>query len=155
MHFKDGTTEETDAVIGADGIHSAVRLNLLGEEHPAAKPVFSGTVAYRGLVPMDTAIERLGAEIAQNSTMLCGPGHAILSYPIDFGKIFNIAVMDFEHPKWESEKMIEPCKHSDLTRLFEGWSPTAQGLIEVHRSLGNNPYMTVTKRVVSSLIHPT
>lgn len=81
MHFKDGTKEETDAFIGADGIHSAVRLSLLGEDHPAAKPVFTGAVAYRGLVPLDVAVEKLGAEHAQNSTMLCGPGKAIMSYP--------------------------------------------------------------------------
>lgn len=50
---------------------------------------------------------------------------------VDFGKIFNIAIMDFEHPKWESEQSIEPCKYNDFARLFEGWSAAAQGVIEV------------------------
>ena len=72
LRFKDGTTASADAVIGADGIHSHVREYLLGKE--AAKPVHAGSVAYRGLVPMDAAVERLGAEYAQNSMMLCGPG---------------------------------------------------------------------------------
>ena len=70
--FKDGTTATADTVIGADGIHSAVREHLLGPE--AAKPRFSGSVCYRGIPTMDVAIEKLGAEYAQNSMMLCGPG---------------------------------------------------------------------------------
>ena len=70
MHFKDGTTEETDAVIGSDGIHSAVRLCLLGEDQPAARAVFANSVSYRGVVSMDRAVEKVGAEYAQNSMML-------------------------------------------------------------------------------------
>ena len=72
LHFKDGTSATADAVVGADGIHSTVRKFLLPEKY--VEPVFTGTVAYRGLVPMDKAVEKLGAEFAQNSMMLCGPG---------------------------------------------------------------------------------
>lgn len=74
LHFKDGTSATADAVIGADGIHSATREYILGERDMAAHPVFAGSVAYRGLVPMDKAVEKLGAEYAQNSMFLCGPG---------------------------------------------------------------------------------
>ncbi|KAL8659921.1 MAG: hypothetical protein Q9202_006902 [Teloschistes flavicans] len=129
--FKDGTTIETDGVIGADGVHSTVRLYLLGEDHPAAKPQFTGSVAYRGLVPMEVAIERLGAELAQNSIMLLGPGKATISYPIDFGKTLNIAIMDYEYPKWEHDKWIVPCEHSELVRLFDGWGAAMQGFVEL------------------------
>ena len=72
LHFSDGTTATADVVIGADGIHSTVRKYLLGVE--AAKPIYSGSVVYRAIVPMDSAVEKLGAEHAQNSTVLCGPG---------------------------------------------------------------------------------
>ena len=74
LHFKDGTTALADAVIGADGIHSVTREFILGERDMSARSVFAGSVAFRGLVPMDKAVERLGAEHAQNSTILCGPG---------------------------------------------------------------------------------
>ena len=72
MRFSDGTSVTADVVIGADGIHSNVRKYLLGTE--AARPVFSGYVAYRGIINMDAAVEALGAEHAQNSTLICGPG---------------------------------------------------------------------------------
>ena len=73
LHFKDGTTATADALIGADGIHSTTREFLLGEREVAAHSVFAGSVAYRGLVSMDKAVEVLGAEYAQNSAFLCGP----------------------------------------------------------------------------------
>lgn len=72
IHFKDGTTATADAVIGADGIHSVVRAHLLGDE--AAKPIYAGSVAYRALVPMEEAVEKLGKEFAQNAYFLCGHG---------------------------------------------------------------------------------
>ena len=79
LQFADGTSATADAVIGADGIHSFVREFLMGKEE--AKPTFSGSIAYRGLVPMDIAIEKLGAEAAQNATMLCGPGISSPRFP--------------------------------------------------------------------------
>ena len=79
LQFADGTSATADAVIGADGIHSFVREFLMGKEE--AKPTFSGSIAYRGLVPMDIAIEKLGAEVAQNATMFCGPGNSSLLFP--------------------------------------------------------------------------
>ena len=72
IYFKDGTTATADVVIGADGVHSVVRAHLLGKE--AAKPVYAGSVAYRALVPMEKALEKLDKEFAQNAYFLCGKG---------------------------------------------------------------------------------
>ena len=135
MHFKDGTSETTDAIVGADGVHSHVRTYLLGEEHPAAKAVFSGSVAYRGIVPMDRAIETLGAEFAQNSMMLCGPGRSVLSYPIDHGELLNIVMLDYEVGLWEDKKWIVPTDINNLRDRFKGWGKPAQGMIEVSLSM--------------------
>ncbi|KAL9132105.1 MAG: hypothetical protein Q9217_000141 [Psora testacea] len=77
MHFKDGTEATADAVIGADGIHSVVRTYVLGGE--AAKPVYTGCAVYRKLISMDAAIEKLGAEYAQNCHFICGPDTEDLS----------------------------------------------------------------------------
>ena len=77
LHFADGTTARADAVIGADGIHSIAREYILGERDIACHPTFTGSVVYRGLVPMDKAVDKLGEEYAQNCMMLCGPGKAL------------------------------------------------------------------------------
>ena len=76
LFFKDGTSATADLVIGADGVHSCVREYLMGKE--AAKPVFTGSIVYRGLVSMDAAVEKIGAEYAQNSYMWCGHGRLLI-----------------------------------------------------------------------------
>ena len=77
LHFKDGTTAVADAVIGAEGIRSVVREHILGPEY--AEPVFSNSIVYRNIRPMDIVIEKLGAEYAQKATILCGPSMYIHS----------------------------------------------------------------------------
>lgn len=69
MKFKDGSVAEADAIIGCDGIKSRTRAILVGEEHPAAKPVYTHKYAYRGLIPMKQAIQTLGEERAVNASM--------------------------------------------------------------------------------------
>ena len=85
LHFQDGTTVTADAVIGADGVHSTVREFLFGAD--AAKLDFSGAVVYRGLAPMEKAIELVGAENALNSVVLCGPGNLAAIISISFSLI--------------------------------------------------------------------
>ena len=79
LYFKDGTSATANVAIGADGVHSVVRNFLVGSD--AAKPVFADVVLYRGLVPMEKALEVLGSEHAQNATVLCGPGELFLPSP--------------------------------------------------------------------------
>ena len=74
LHFKDGQSISADNHIGADGVHSHTRRYLVGEE--PAKPQYSGSVAHRGLIPMDSAVEAIGEELAQNCQMHLGPRKA-------------------------------------------------------------------------------
>lgn len=89
LHFEDGTTAQHNAVIGCDGIKSRTREILLGKDDPAAKAVFSGKYAYRGLIPMDEAIRLVGEEEAMNSQMYFGYHGHVLTFPIAKGKIMN------------------------------------------------------------------
>ena len=78
-------------VIGADGVHSAMRRLILGESHPAARPQYSGTCAYRAMSPMDKAIESVGEEFATNSQILMGPvGDRSSSTPIQRKVVANV-----------------------------------------------------------------
>src|SRR6266576_5641753 len=49
LSFANGASAEADIVIAADGIHSELRPHVFA----SSQPVFSGSVAYRGLVPHD------------------------------------------------------------------------------------------------------
>lgn len=57
MHFHNGKTATCDLLIGIDGIKSTVRKSLLLKQglpdSPSMSPIWSGTVAYRGVVPRD------------------------------------------------------------------------------------------------------
>ena len=134
LSFKDGTSTTVNAVIGADGVHSVVRDHLLGSSHKFAKAAYTGMAVYRGLVSMDAAVEKLGAEFAQNCVILCGPDKAIMSYPIDHGEILNIVFMDFHHGEWKSDKAIIPADREVFKHFVDGWYEKAQGLDEVSQS---------------------
>jgi salicylate hydroxylase len=89
VRFEDGTEHQHNAVIGCDGIKSVTRKVVLGQDHPAANPVFSGKYAYRGLIPMDEAVSLLGEEEAQNAQIYFGYGGHMLTFPIETGKTMN------------------------------------------------------------------
>ncbi len=82
LHFKDDSTAEADCVIGADGIHSLIRRYLLHDGNPEIEPQFTGSVAYRGLIPMQKAVDAVGKEYAENSFIWCGYGGCIMTYPV-------------------------------------------------------------------------
>lgn len=69
MRFLDGSSALADVVIGCDGIKSKVRQLIVGENNPAAYPTYTHKYAYRGLVPMDKAIQVIGEERAKNACM--------------------------------------------------------------------------------------
>jgi salicylate hydroxylase len=77
--FADGTTATADVVIGADGIHSV----LQGFAVAPARPVFSGVVAHRGLVPR---IDECRADAFQ---MWVGENRHFLVFPVRAGQLLN------------------------------------------------------------------
>ena len=80
--FDNGARIITDVLVGADGIHSAVRTALFGAEEPR----FAGCVAYRGLVPAER-IADLGLEFGSQSWV--GPGAHLVHYFVSRGRLLN------------------------------------------------------------------
>lgn len=64
-----------DLVIGADGIHSAVRNTYIRD-----KALYSGLISYRGVIDMDQI--RPWWKLPGFSHAWCGPGRHLLVYPI-------------------------------------------------------------------------
>jgi salicylate hydroxylase len=86
--FENGTHISVDALVGADGIHSAVRHVLFGPE----KPHFTGCVAYRGLVPADR-LAHLDLEVTGQVWM--GPGKHFVHYYVQNRRLVNfVAIID-------------------------------------------------------------
>ena len=54
---------------------------VLGSDHEATSPVFSGKYAYRGLIPMEKAIGAVGEYLAKNSQMYLGHKSHVSVHP--------------------------------------------------------------------------
>jgi salicylate hydroxylase len=89
LHFADGTMAQHAAVMGCDGIKSRTRSIVLGDSDPAAKAVFSGKYAYRGLIPMAKAVDIMGEETTRTPQMHLGYHGHVLTFPIANGTIMN------------------------------------------------------------------
>ncbi len=110
--FADGTTATADVVIGADGIHSV----LQGFVVTPAEPVFSGVVAYRGLVP------RLEEYPAGTIRMWMGEGRHFLVFPVRDGQLLNY-VGFVPSDTAVRESWSAPGDPAALAAHFAGWDP--------------------------------
>jgi 2-polyprenyl-6-methoxyphenol hydroxylase-like FAD-dependent oxidoreductase len=76
--FADGSRAQGDLIIGADGIRSTVRAQIM----PEAQPLYAGYVAWRGLIPESALPATLHAEIFAHN-MVCYPdGDAMTMYAV-------------------------------------------------------------------------
>lgn len=122
MHFQDGTTATADAIVGTDGIKSRVRQLILGEDNPASHASYTHKYAYRGLIPMEQAIEALGEEMAVNAKMHLGPDRHVLTFGVNGGKTMNVVAFTTTKDEWpNSQKLTLPTRKEHALRDFEGW----------------------------------
>ncbi len=118
--FADGSSQSFDIVIGADGIHSVVRPCVGGID----KPRFSGSAAYRALVPRG-AVEDLPIDV----TNRMGPDRHVVSYFIGRNRSHLNLVCISPEDSWETESWTEQGTMEDLLSRFEGWSPEFLSLL--------------------------
>jgi len=116
----DGSSQSFDIVIGADGIHSVVRPCVGGID----KPRFSGSAAYRALVPR-SAVEDLPIDV----TNRMGPDRHVVSYFIGRNRSHLNLVCISPEDSWETESWTEQGTMEDLYSRFEGWSPDFLSLL--------------------------
>jgi salicylate hydroxylase len=113
----DGT-----ALIGADGVHSAVRSTCFGTQNTAA----TGYAAWRAVVEAD----RMPTALPQDSIGLwLGPSAHIVHYPVRQGREFNIVVVaphppgivapDFAVVRHELHGLAEPLR--ELLAIDADW----------------------------------
>jgi len=85
VECEDGSAFTATALIGADGIRSFVRDQLVGD----GEPVSTGYVAYRATVPIQVVQDAMG--IAELDDVRCwiGPTMHLVQYPIRGGDLCN------------------------------------------------------------------
>jgi len=127
--FADGTTATADVVIGADGIHSV----LQGYVVAPAEPVFSGVVAYRGLVP------RLAEYPASTIRMWMGEGRHFLVFPVRAGQLLNYVGFVSSGTALR-ESWSAPSDPAALAAYFAGWDPVVGQVIDAISGPGGSGF---------------
>jgi salicylate hydroxylase len=119
--FDNGVRITADVLVGADGIHSAVRAALFGEEAPA----FAGCVAYRGLVPAERIVD---LRLEPENQSWVGPGGHLVHYFVSQGRLLNFVGWT-EHDEWNREDWTDRATIARALAAFAGWHEQVRNII--------------------------
>jgi salicylate hydroxylase len=115
----DNRTIEGAALIGADGLRSTVRQQMLDEGEPRT----IGYVAHRTIVPMAD----IKFEVDRDDVVLwSGPGFHIVHYPLRNHTLFNIVTVFKTSGDAPPSDTASP--HPDLDRIYRDSHPTMKAL---------------------------
>jgi salicylate hydroxylase len=118
IRMVQGDVVTPDILIGADGLHSKVRVALNG----AADPFFTGQVAWRTLVPVETKAE-------EEAHVYMGAGKHMVAYPLRDRKVMNIVAVQ-ERREWAAEGWNFEDDPSNLRQVFRDFGGVAADLLE-------------------------
>jgi salicylate hydroxylase len=122
VKFANGTTASGEVLIGADGIKSAIRAQILGP----TKAEFTGYVSWRAIVPSS----RLPADYMERvSTNWMGPNAHVIVYYLRRGELLNFVGL-VEDATWLEESWTVKAPWSRLKADFAPWHPKVQLLID-------------------------
>jgi salicylate hydroxylase len=108
-----------DLLVGADGVRSAVRRQMLGEEAPR----FTGAVAWRMTAPADVA-----PDLPKSAIVWAGPGKHAVTYRIRRGTLINFVGV-VETREWRSESWDQAGDPVELAKIFGDWASPIPDII--------------------------
>ncbi|MDT4835033.1 Kynurenine 3-monooxygenase [compost metagenome] len=122
LQLASGEILRGDALIGADGIHSLVRRQLIGEEDIQ----FSNILMWRALIPA----ERLrDLDLPEHGNYWVGPGRTLITYWVRSRQLYSVLasvpVAEVHRESWTESGDID-----DLRRSFSGLEPRAQRMMD-------------------------
>lgn len=121
VNTEAGMAFEGDALIGSDGIHSAVRAALFGPDQPR----FTGCVAWRATIPTERLPE---GHVQPAATNWIGKGGHFVHYYLRGGALVNcVGVMEQE--AWAAESWSSQGAQTDFLADFADWHDDLKLLI--------------------------
>lgn len=121
VYCKDQGMIEGQALIGADGLRSNIRQQLVGDGEPRV----SGHTTYRSVIPTEQMPEDLRWNAA---TLWAGPKCHIVHYPLKGWKVFNLVVT--YHNDVQEAVAGKAVSKEEVRQGFEHIHPRAQQIIE-------------------------
>jgi len=158
LKLADGATARGDVLIGADGIKSAIRAQIVGE----VPVTYTGYVAWRLTVPRDKLPADLMDIVGQ---VWCGPKNHCVVYWLRRGEILNWVGCP-ERSAWEDESFTQRRPWDELKADYTGWHPKIQAILdatdknECYRWALNNRapvknWSTARATLLGDAAHPT
>lgn len=118
--FTDGTEIEADVIIGADGIHSAVRTSLFGPDAPQ----FTGKICYRSVI----GVAALPAKrIEPYEGLWLGPHGTLVVYGVRRGELINV-VAHYDDATYKHESWIAECDREEILTRYRRWHSSLREL---------------------------
>jgi len=116
LTFANGVRRDADLVIGADGIHSLVRLILYGRDHPA----YTGQMVWRALLPG----RELPGDVLEPSghVQWLGPGRHFFAYYLRGREVVNIVTQE-DTDQWVDEGWSIPGDPDAMRASFPNPEP--------------------------------
>jgi salicylate hydroxylase len=119
LTFENGARATGDVVIAADGMHSTLQHFVV----PPSPPLFSGSIAYRGVIPAASVSWPPGA-----MRNWLGGGKHFLVYPVRADELINyVGFVPADRQMVESWSAAGDPKA--LAREFSGWDPMVEAII--------------------------
>ena len=105
---------------------------VLGKEDPAAYLSFTGKYAYRGLIPMNKAVDLLGDELARSAIKWIGKQGHILALPIEKGEVMNVVAFKTKKDgKWDNEHWVLPQDRKGMEDDHADWGDSVKKIVSL------------------------
>jgi len=126
LHFVGRPPVTADLVVGADGVRSVIRAFVTG----GREPVYSGTSAYRGIVPVDRLPSLPDPQAIQ---FWMGENAHMLHYAIgrDGDAVNFFAVVEGPECWPGGNSWVVPATLADAHRGFPSWHPAIAEMLDV------------------------
>ena len=121
VHDAKGRTHHGIALVGADGVKSAVRRQYVGDDARV-----SGHVVYRAVIDKNDFPENLRWNAA---SIWVGPNCHLVHYPLRGGEQYNVVVTF--HSREKEEWSVREGSREEVQSYFEEICPRARQLIEL------------------------